>query len=188
MEKENNIFLSKYINVDDPLKDKDIIHKLSVVTTHYVYRNGPIESMDADTTKNIYDSDMKILNKLIVNRLAAIFKIILDKDKINKIKEKYKDGYIYIRELVDATMRYVFEEGFLKEEVIIENLNNKEIKKLYNFMKFRLEVVFDMILEDNKEDIKKYLAYGILYGNSWDYAVPELLTFDEFLKKFKNYA
>lgn len=100
--------------------------------------------------------------------------------------KKNNEDYIYIRELVDITMKYVFEEGFLKQDVIINNLNNKEIKKLYKFMKFRLEVVFNMILEDNKEYIKKYLAYGIFYGNDWDYAVPELLPFDEFLKKFKN--
>lgn len=32
-------FLSNYLNVNNPLDDPNIIHKLSVVTTHYVFRN-----------------------------------------------------------------------------------------------------------------------------------------------------
>lgn len=104
------------MNVDDPLKDKDIIHKMSVVTAHYAYRNGPIEDMHADRNKSIYDDDIKVV---------------------------------------------------------------------YDFMKFKLEVVFSIILTGNKEEIKKFLAYGIFYGQSWDYAVPEVLTFEEFLQKLQ---
>ncbi|GEM_PF-5770659 len=184
MEKEYNMFLSNYMNVDDPLKDKDIIHKMSVVTAHYAYRNGPIEDMHADRNKSIYDDDMKVLNKLIVNRLASIFKIILDSDKVNQIKVKYGRGDID-RQLAEATMIYVFEEGFMKQEVIIENLDDNDINVVYDFMKFKLEVVFSIILTGNKEEIKKFLAYGIFYGQSWDYAVPEVLTFEEFLQKLQ---
>lgn len=182
MEKEYNMLLSNYMNVDDPLKDKDIIHKISVVTAHYAYRNGPIEDMHADRNKSIYDEDMKVLNKLIVNRLATIFKIILDRDKVNQIKVKYGCDDIE-KQLVNATMRYVFEEGFMKQEVIIKNLDNDDIKVVYDFMKFKLEVVFSIILIGDKEDIKKFVAYGIFNGQSWDYAVPEVLTFEEFLQK-----
>lgn len=184
MNEEYNMFLSNYVNVDDPLKDKDIIHKLSVTTAHYAYRNGPIEDMHADKNKNIYDKDMKILNKLIVNRLATIFRFILDTDKVNKIKEKYDCDNIE-QQLVNATMLYVFEEGFKKQEVIIENLDDNDINILYNFMKIKLEVVFNIILKEKKDDIKTFLAYGILFGQSWDYAIPESLTFEEFLQKLK---
>ncbi|AQS08834.1 hypothetical protein CLOBY_09490 [Clostridium saccharobutylicum] len=41
-------FFSNYVNAEKPLDDPDIIHKLSVVTTHYAYRNGPVEDMHAD--------------------------------------------------------------------------------------------------------------------------------------------
>lgn len=172
------------MNVDDPLKDKDIIHKLSVTTAHYAYRNGPIEDMHADRKKSIYDEDMKILNKIIVNRLATIFSFILDIDKLNKIKEKLNCDNIE-QKLVDVTMLYVFEEGFKKQEVIIENLDDKDINILYDFMKIKLEVVINIILQGKKEDIKTFLAYGILFGQSWDYAIPESLTFEEFLQKLK---
>ncbi|APQ98255.1 hypothetical protein [Clostridium botulinum] len=184
MGKEYNMFLSNYINVDDPLKDKDIIHKISVITAHYAYRNGPIEYMHGDRNKNIYDDNMKVLNKLIVNRLAAIFNIILDSDKVNHIKEKYDWDNIE-RQLADVTMIYVFEEGFKKQEVVIKNLDDNDINKLYDFMKFKLEVVFDIILKGSKDDIRSFLAYGILYGQSWDYAIPEVLTFEEFLQKLQ---
>lgn len=176
--------LSNYINLDDPLKDKDIIHKISVTTANYAYRNGPIEGMHADINKKIYDADMKILNKLIVNRLATIFNIILDNNKLNLIKEKCDSDNIE-QQLAEVTMQYVFEEGFKKQEVIIANLDNNDINRLYDFMEFKLEVVLSIILRENKDDIKKFLAGGLLFGQSWDYATPEVLTFKEFLEKLE---
>ena len=182
MNEEYNMFLSNYMNVNDPLKDNNIIHKLSVTTAHYVYRNGPIEDMHANRNKKIYDDDMKVLNKLIVNRLATIFNFILDRDKVDYIKETYDYDNIK-QQLVNVTLLYVFEEGFKKEKVIIENLNDNDLKMVYDFMKFKLEVVFNIILEGKKEDIKTFLSYGILFGQSWDYAKPEELAFEEFLNK-----
>ena len=38
----------KFMENDKPLDDKDIIHNLSVATTHIIYRNGPVEDMQAD--------------------------------------------------------------------------------------------------------------------------------------------
>lgn len=162
---------------------KDFINKLSIATAHHIYRNGPIEDMHADKNKSINDSDMKVLNKLIVNRLASIFKIILDKDNVNQIKEKYR--YDYIEKLANATIKYVFEEGFLKQEVIIKNLDDDEIKILYEFMKDNLEELFYSIFTEDEEYIKKILFWGMVYGKDWDCAEPESLTFKEFLKKLE---
>ena len=33
----------EFMENDKPLDDKDIIHNLSVATTHIIYRNGPVE-------------------------------------------------------------------------------------------------------------------------------------------------
>ncbi len=52
------------------------ITKIAKAITHFAFRNGPIEDMHADKTKNITDDDMKILNKYMVNRLAHIFNLI----------------------------------------------------------------------------------------------------------------
>lgn len=54
------------------------ISNISKAVTHFAFRNGPIEDMHADETKNITDEDMKKLNKYMVNRVAYIFNLILE--------------------------------------------------------------------------------------------------------------
>ncbi|MCR8845307.1 hypothetical protein NQ117_16605 [Paenibacillus sp. SC116] len=47
--------------------------------THFAFRNGPIEDMHANPNNQLSDSDMKTLNKFMVNRIAYIFKLIIEK-------------------------------------------------------------------------------------------------------------
>ncbi|WP_195990149.1 hypothetical protein [Clostridium sp. D53t1_180928_C8] len=54
----------------DPFEDKDFIHKISVATTHLIYRNGIVEDMHADG--KLTDLEMKEINIFMVNRLAYI--------------------------------------------------------------------------------------------------------------------
>ena len=63
----------KFMENDKPLDDKDIIHNLSVATTHIIYRNGPVEDMHADG--KLTDYAMMNINKFMVNRLGGIFLI-----------------------------------------------------------------------------------------------------------------
>lgn len=57
--------LMKYENID----------KLAKATTHFAFRNGPIENIHS--YGNIDDEEMKILNKFMVNRLAYIWSLII---------------------------------------------------------------------------------------------------------------
>lgn len=45
---------------------------------HFAFRNGPIEDMHANASKNITNEDMKKLNKYMVNRVAYIFTLIIE--------------------------------------------------------------------------------------------------------------
>lgn len=49
------------------MDDPDIIHKLSVVTTHYAYRNGPVEDMHADGKLVWKDDILPDLIKSMIN-------------------------------------------------------------------------------------------------------------------------
>ncbi|AQS08835.1 hypothetical protein CLOBY_09500 [Clostridium saccharobutylicum] len=53
-------------------------------------------------------------------------------------------------------------------------------------MQIKLTVVFNLILEQNNEMIKKYLLMGMFFGQDWDYAMPECMDFEEFLHILKN--
>ena len=56
----------------DLLKEENI-SKIAKALTHFAFRNGPVEDLHANPTKNLTDEDMKMLNKFMVNRLAYIF-------------------------------------------------------------------------------------------------------------------
>ncbi|MCU9614869.1 hypothetical protein OEV98_15095 [Caldibacillus lycopersici] len=58
------------------LLQEDNVTKIAKAITHFAFRNGPIEAIHADRSKNITDADMKILNKFMVNRLAYIILLI----------------------------------------------------------------------------------------------------------------
>jgi hypothetical protein len=58
--------------------DTKNIDKIAKAITHYIFRNGPVEDMHADPDSQLSDKDMKILNKYMVNRLAYIFKLLIE--------------------------------------------------------------------------------------------------------------
>ncbi len=60
------------------LLSKENISMISKAITHFAFRNGPIEDIHADPNKGLTDSDMKKLNKFMVNRLAHIFTLMID--------------------------------------------------------------------------------------------------------------
>jgi len=57
------------------LQEKNI-PLISKAITHYIFRNGPVEDMHADG--KFSQSDMKTLNKFMVNRIAGLLKLALD--------------------------------------------------------------------------------------------------------------
>lgn len=50
----------------------DVVDSLAKAVVHLIYRNGSIENIHADITKNVDDADMKMLNKEIHNRLYTL--------------------------------------------------------------------------------------------------------------------
>ena len=65
--------------VKDLIFNIENLNMISKAITHFAFRNGPIEDMHADPKKQLLDNDMKILNKFMVNRLAYVFKLIIEK-------------------------------------------------------------------------------------------------------------
>ena len=58
--------------------DVNNINMISKAITHFAFRNGPIEDMHAHPNNQLSESDMKTLNKFMVNRLAYIFTLIIE--------------------------------------------------------------------------------------------------------------
>jgi hypothetical protein len=64
--------------VKDHIFNIENLNIIAKAITHFAFRNGPIEDMHADPKKQLLDNDMKILNKFMVNRLAYVFKLIIE--------------------------------------------------------------------------------------------------------------
>lgn len=59
------------------MNEKDRADKIAKALTHIVYRNGYIEDLHSNPTKNLYDSDMKLLNKDIHNKIYTLCLLFL---------------------------------------------------------------------------------------------------------------
>ena len=160
----------KFMENDKPLDDKDIIHNLSVATTHIIYRNGPVEDMHADG--KLTDYAMMNINKFMVNRLGGIFLILLDNKKVDLIK---KCGEYYIENFIDIVIEYCFIDGILNTKI--------DIEKLVEFMNQKLYPILLIILERNINGIKGILSNSFIYGRYWYYCKPDIIDFDLFLEK-----
>ncbi|QUL55194.1 hypothetical protein KDC22_00950 [Paenibacillus tritici] len=60
------------------LLDEKNLTMISKAVTHFAFRNGPIEDMHATPNNQLSEEDMKTLNKFMVNRLAYIFKLVIE--------------------------------------------------------------------------------------------------------------
>ena len=70
----------KGINEDSKnrLIDKDNMDKMAKALTHYLFRNGPLE--DIHSEGKLSQSDMKKLNKYMVNKIGSILTCIYNED------------------------------------------------------------------------------------------------------------
>lgn len=167
----------KFMQNKNPLDDKDIIHNLSVATTHLIYRNGPVENMHADG--KLTDQAMKNINKFMVNRLGGVFSILLNPQKVEIIKNSYED---YIDNLTNAVIEYCFIEVIQSSKIDIEKLQDEDLDIILNFMDQKLYVILSIILENDIKGIKAILSTNFFYGVNWDYCIPEIIDFDLFLE------
>lgn len=78
------LFLEALENIPDELNQErkssllsiDNLSEISKAVTHFAFRNGPVEDMHANG--QLSQADMKTLNKFMVNRLAYVFKLIIE--------------------------------------------------------------------------------------------------------------
>lgn len=66
------------MKIKNELLTKSNINMISKAVTHFAFRNGPIEDMHAHPNNQLSETDMKTLNKFMVNRLAYIFTLIIE--------------------------------------------------------------------------------------------------------------
>lgn len=64
--------------IKNQLLDENNLTMISKAITHFAFRNGPIEDMHAAPNNQLSEEDMKTLNKFMVNRLAYIFKLVIE--------------------------------------------------------------------------------------------------------------
>ena len=81
--------------------NRDFVNKLAEALTHLVYRDGFIEVLHRDKTKNLFDSDMKKLNKEIHNRIYTVLLLLLSQNEMSThiykkmLYGNYPFGYMY---------------------------------------------------------------------------------------------
>src|SRR5699024_9483185 len=76
LDTESNVSVELNSNMKGQTLTSENIIKISKVVTHFAFRNGPIEDMHADVTKNSTDEDITKLHKYMVNRVAYILRTI----------------------------------------------------------------------------------------------------------------
>lgn len=64
--------------IKDQLLNDENISMISKAITHFTFRNGPVEDMHSNPNNQLSETDMKVLNKFLVNRVAYIFKLIIE--------------------------------------------------------------------------------------------------------------
>ena len=69
---------------DDIKTMRDFADRYAKALTHIVYRNGYIETLHSNPEKNIYDTDMKVLNKDIHNKFYTLM-LLTDNDIGNEL-------------------------------------------------------------------------------------------------------
>lgn len=57
---------------------KTVRNNLSKAITCFAFRNGPIEDMHTDRSKNITEEDMRILNKYMVDHIEIILELFAE--------------------------------------------------------------------------------------------------------------
>ncbi|MCM1370726.1 MAG: hypothetical protein NC181_02395 [Clostridium sp.] len=75
-ENENQLFENLNTSSKERLLSEENIDWISKALTHYVFRNGPVEDIHAKG--QLSQSDMKILNKYMVNKIAGLLKLMHD--------------------------------------------------------------------------------------------------------------
>lgn len=122
LDTETNVSVELNTNMKGQTLTSENITKISKAVTHFAFRNGPIEDMHADVTKNITDEDMTKLNKYMVNRVAYIFTLILE------------DRWMELNFLVE-NMNLMFGHHWdeaVQDDGGMRELFEKEINKLRN--------------------------------------------------------
>ena len=79
----HKLLLEHHILNDNILSIKDFRNSLSKAITYFAFRDGPIEDMHADPTKNITDEDMMILNKYMVDHIELILELLSENNFID---------------------------------------------------------------------------------------------------------
>lgn len=64
-------------NAKSRLLMKEKVDSISKAITRHIFRDGPVEDMHSDG--KLSQEDMKMLNKFMVNRIAGIITLLLDK-------------------------------------------------------------------------------------------------------------
>ncbi|MFU1795590.1 hypothetical protein ACM1RC_17140 [Paenibacillus azoreducens] len=68
--------------INEKYRDKLLVNEnltiISKAITHFAFRNGPIEDMHASPNNQLSQEDMRTLNKFMVNKIAYIFKLIIE--------------------------------------------------------------------------------------------------------------
>lgn len=76
MKQNSELFEKLNSDSKERLVRRENIDSISKAITHFIFRNGPVEDIHANS--QLSDKDMKTLNKYMVNRIAGLLTAIAD--------------------------------------------------------------------------------------------------------------
>lgn len=103
---------------------------------HLCYREGYIEHLHGDKTKNLYDSDMKLLNKDIYNRIYTILLLLmgpLEDTENEEIADSIRNHLMYNSWQINCGSNW--DEPEISKGLIFDDDKYKFIKELENMCK-----------------------------------------------------
>ena len=128
----NEAFIKKYFDENNCstaksnyLKTQTDSEKLAKSLVHFVFRNGVIEDMHADKTKNITDEDMKVLNKYMMDRMYYFIELLredkwLEIEYLKAIFEIYGSDWDAPERIDEETLLVISKEAIISR--LIKNI------------------------------------------------------------------
>ncbi|NLM20904.1 MAG: hypothetical protein GX207_04050 [Peptococcaceae bacterium] len=68
----------KNLEVKDEILKSENLNMISTAIMHFVFQSGPVKGMLTSRQRQLSEEELKILDKFMVNRLAYVFKLIIE--------------------------------------------------------------------------------------------------------------
>ncbi|NLL51622.1 MAG: hypothetical protein GX248_02830 [Peptococcaceae bacterium] len=68
----------KNLEVRDEILKNQNLNMITTAIMHFIFQSGPIKAMFTCRNRQLSEDDLRIINKFMINRLAYVFKLIIE--------------------------------------------------------------------------------------------------------------